>query len=147
MQVFSDAGCSTSVVEDMDGWLATHAVFIVAVCAALERAGNSIERLTGNRETMRTMVRAVRDGFTALANRGVAVAPSGLRFILTEVPVPAAALYWRWALRGPVGTVAIAPHARATRDTEIVALRADLASLIPPGIAREFDRLVRADDR
>lgn len=132
VQAFSDAGCSVSVVEDMDGWLATHAVFVVAVCAALERAGYSIERLTGSRAAMRTMVRAVREGFTALANRGVRVSPTGLRFIFTEVPLPAAMWYWRRALRGPLGTVAIAPHARAARDTEIAALRADLATLIPP---------------
>ncbi|WP_327138765.1 ketopantoate reductase family protein [Nocardia sp. NBC_01327] len=145
VQAFSDAGCAISVVDDMDGWLATHAVFVVAICAALERAGYSIEHLTGSREALRTMVRAVRDGFTALGNSGITVSPAGLRFIFTAAPIPAAAWYWRRALRGPLGTVAIAPHARATRDTETAALRVDLDALLPSGSAGDFDRLVRPD--
>lgn len=133
VRAFSDAGLPTTVVDDMDGWLATHAVFVVAVCTALEQAGYSIERLTGSGEAMRTMVRTVRSGCTALANRGVVVSPAGLRFIFTRAPIAAAVWYWRRALRGPLGRVAIAPHARATRDTETAALRADLELLIPPG--------------
>lgn len=30
--------------------------------------------------------------------------------------------YWQHQLRGPMGTVTIAPHVRATRDTEFLAL-------------------------
>ncbi|MEU7141531.1 2-dehydropantoate 2-reductase [Nocardia sp. NPDC046473] len=142
VHALTDAGFAVAVTDDMDGWLATHAVFVVAVSAALERAGYSIARLTGDRAAMTSMVRAIRSGFDALRNRGITVSPAGLRIIFTRVPVTAAAWYWRRTLRGPLGSVAIVPHARATRNTEMAALRADVAKLIPRGAAPEFDRLV-----
>jgi hypothetical protein len=46
---------------------------------------------------------------------------------------PPSVLYggrWQRQLRGPVGTMAISPHIRATRDTELADLRADVRQLV-----------------
>ena len=46
------------------------------------------------------------------------------------VPRFIAVRYWQKQLRGPIGTVAIAPHMRATRGTELPVLRADVRHLV-----------------
>jgi 2-dehydropantoate 2-reductase len=50
--------------------------------------------------------------------------------IFTVVPRFIAVGYWQKQLRGPIGTVAIAPHMRATRGTELPVLRADVRHLV-----------------
>jgi 2-dehydropantoate 2-reductase len=142
VQALAEAGFRVERTNDMDAWLATHGVFVLALSAALARADYSLPRLTADHIAMRTMVRAVRDGFHALEVRGITITPPGLSTIFTRIPVAFAAYYWSRLLRGPLGEVAVLPHARATRDTEMAVLRADIAELIPPGAAPRFDHLL-----
>jgi 2-dehydropantoate 2-reductase len=142
VQALAEAGFRVERTNDMDAWLATHGVFVLALSAALARADYSLPRLTADHIAMRTMVRAVRDGFHALEVRGITITPPGLSTIFTRIPVAFAAYYWSRLLRGPLGQVAVLPHARATRDTEMAVIRADVAELIPPGAAPRFDRLL-----
>jgi hypothetical protein len=51
--------------------------------------------------------------------------------------------YWQTALRGPVGTLSIAPHVRATRTTEFAALAADVRGLTH-GQAPRLENLLAA---
>ncbi|BAW07314.1 ketopantoate reductase family protein [Nocardia seriolae] len=133
------AGFAVATTGRMDDWLATHAVCIVAMCAALERAGYDASALAHDRPALAALVRAVRAGFRGLGDRGIETVPAGLVFLFTRTPTAFAAAYWGRALRGPLGAVAFAPHARAARDTEIAALRADVARLLPPGTAPDLD--------
>jgi hypothetical protein len=89
------------------------------------------------------MVLAVREGFRALARDGVTVTPAPLRIIFTAVPRFFAVSYWQAALRGPVGTLSIAPHVRATRTTEFASLAADVRGLVH-GQAPHLDKLLAA---
>ena len=123
------AGFAVDVVDDMPGWLKTHAVFITAVGAAILACGGDSIALAADRRRVGVMVAAVREGFRALAGNGVTVTPTALRMIFTVVPRVFAVRYWRGQLRGPVGTVMIAPHMRATRDTELPLLCADVRTL------------------
>ncbi|MRH89790.1 hypothetical protein GFY24_20475 [Nocardia sp. SYP-A9097] len=90
VRAFRAAGFPVALTSDMDAWLATHAVFVVALSAALEHADYSLSRLTGDKAAVRAMVHTVRDGFTALERRGITIQPPALRTIFTRVPLPAA---------------------------------------------------------
>ena len=76
------------------------------------------------------MVRAAGEGFRALASQGVAVQPRALKMIFTIVPPVIAVLYWQGQLRGTLGTVALAPHSRITKDTELPVLYRDVQKMV-----------------
>lgn len=138
-----EAGFAVDVCGDMDGWLKTHAVFVTAMGAAILAAHGDSAALAADPAAVRDLVTAVGEGFGALARQGVAVVPRPLRLIFTAVPRFAAVRYWRAQLRGPVGTLAIAPHIRATRDSEFPVLVAGVRKLVAGhGPTPRLDRLL-----
>jgi 2-dehydropantoate 2-reductase len=130
VELLRSAALPVEVSADMAGWLATHTVFITAVGTAILAAGGDSAALAADRARVADMVAAVGEGFQALARQGITVTPTPLRVIFTVVPRFFAVRYWQKQLRGPTGTVAIAPHMRATRDTEMPVLRADVRRLV-----------------
>lgn len=137
------AGFAVDVCGDMDAWLKTHAVFVTAMGAAILTAGGDSAALAADLAAVRDLVAAVGEGFRALARQGIAVVPRPLRLIFTRVPRFAAVRYWRAQLRGPVGTLAIAPHIRATRDSEFPVLVAGVRKLVAGhGPTPHLDRLL-----
>jgi 2-dehydropantoate 2-reductase len=137
------AGFPVDVSDDMAGWLTTHAVFVTAIGSAILEAGGDSTALAADRARVAAMVAAVGEGFHALKRQGITVTPTPLRIIFTVVPRFAAVRYWRSQLRGPVGMVAIGPHMRATRDTELAVLRADVRHLVAGhGPTPHLDRLL-----
>lgn len=110
-------GLHVDTVPDMPSWLATHAVFIVGVGAAILEAGGS-EQLGNDRGRSTRMVMSIRDGFKALTRQGIPVTPTPLRVIFTLVPRPISVPYWQKQMRGEMGRLSLAPHITATRDTE-----------------------------
>jgi 2-dehydropantoate 2-reductase len=130
VELLHGAGFAVDLSGDMDGWLKTHAVFITAVGAAILAAGGDSAALAADRTRVADMVAAVGEGFRALTRQGVKVSPVPLRLLFTVVPRFAAVRYWQGQLRGPVGTMAIASHVRATRDSEFAWLGADVRQLV-----------------
>jgi 2-dehydropantoate 2-reductase len=124
------AGFAVDTTADMDGWLKTHAVFIAAMCASINACGGDAVKLAADRERMATMIRAAGEGFRALTSKGVAVQPRPLKMIFTMVPRVFAVRYWQGQLRGTLGTVALAPHSRMTKDTELPVLYRDVQKMI-----------------
>lgn len=135
------AGFAVATEPDPVSWLATHAVFIVAVGAAIIAAGGS-EALGRERARTADMVFSVRDGFAALARAGVAVRPMALRTIFSVVPSVFSVPYWQRQLRGPLGRLALAPHVLATRDSEFPFLVRQARMLV--GHAPRFDAAMAA---
>jgi 2-dehydropantoate 2-reductase len=112
--------------------------------AILASRGDSVA-LAADTARVADMVTAVGEGFRALARGGITVTPRPLRLMFTVVPRFAATRYWQRQLRGPVGTIAMAPHMRATRDTEFPALTADVLQLVAGhGPTPHLDRLLSA---
>jgi 2-dehydropantoate 2-reductase len=128
--VFRSAGFAVSTTADIDGWLKTHAVFIAATCASINSCDGDAVKLAADRERVATMIRAAGEGFRALASQGVAVQPRALKMIFTIVPPVIAVLYWQGQLRGTLGTVALAPHSRMTKDTELPVLYRDVQKMV-----------------
>jgi 2-dehydropantoate 2-reductase len=127
---FRSAGFAVSTTADIGGWLETHAVFIAAACASINSCGGDAVKLAADRERVATMIRAAGEGFRALASQGVAVQPRALKMIFTVVPRVFAVRYWQRQLRGPLGTVALAPHSRMTKDTELPVLYHDVQKMV-----------------
>ena len=71
----------------MEDWLKTHAVFVTAIAGAIYLAEGSSAALAGRPEAVRTLVRGVRQGFSALSAAGVVIEPRrlGMLFALPSV--------------------------------------------------------------
>lgn len=122
-------GMRTASEPDMPSWFATHSVFVACLGSGVLSCAGSAERLASDWGQLRTVVQATREGFASLQSSGTHVTPTALRVLFTRMPRWFAAAYWYRALRGPVGAVAVAPHARASRDDEFAALCADALDL------------------
>lgn len=113
--VLSDAGFPTTISADIDGWLLGHAAFVVPIAFALYRTGVDAARLAADRATMRLMVLATREAFTALRQDGNHQVPTNLR-VLYFLPTMVVVAYWRRVLAGPRGELWFAGHSRAAPE-------------------------------
>ena len=127
--LIAGTGHRVALTKRIDAWLKTHAVFVTCMTAAIDRCGGDSVRLAENRRQVATMVQAIREGFGALHAQDVAITPGNLAVLFSWMPAWFAVRYWQRALRGPVGTLAIAPHARAARG-EMAALAVQVLTLL-----------------
>jgi 2-dehydropantoate 2-reductase len=97
------------------GWLVGHAAFVVPIAFALHRVGVDAHRLAADRATMRLMVLATRESFSALHEAGNHQIPTNLR-ILNSLPTAVVAAYWRWVFAGPRGELWFGAHSRAAPE-------------------------------
>ena len=122
------AGFPTSICSNMDAWLKTHAAEIVPTAGALHMAECDIGQLKHNRETLVTMIRAIREGHRVVSARGVPITPSSHK-IFRWIPEFLMVIAIRRKLDDGAWNIKIG-HAAAARD-EMMA------------IAREFRELVQ----
>lgn len=139
VEALRTAGLPVATVADMPSWLATHTVFVTGVGSAILAVDGDCDRLAADRGRVKGMVRAVGDGFHALAASGTTVQPAALNIIFTRVPRWISVPYWARLIRSDTGRVAIAPHVLATRGTEfaflVAAVRRLLGERMPPSLA------------
>jgi 2-dehydropantoate 2-reductase len=128
--VFSAAGFSTQVSADIDGWLVAHTAFVVPLAFALYRVGVDPPRLAADPATLRLMVRATRQAFTALRAAGNTEIPRNLR-ILYRLPTVFVIAYWRRVLASPRGELWFAAHTRAAPE-EMRSLARQLQEALRP---------------
>jgi ketopantoate reductase len=116
LAVLADAltarGLPIQRVVDMDGWLAYHAVFVAAICAALYRCGTDPKRLAHDRATVKLMCLAITQGFQELHDGHIEGCPRNLAVLHNRWLTPVAIRYWARVLRSPMGELAFAAHAR-----------------------------------
>lgn len=125
-RILQQAGFATTISINIDGWLLGHAAFIVPIALALYRVGTDPVRLSTDRASLRTMVRATRQAFRAVS--GTAEIPANLR-ALYRLPMIVAVTYWRRVLAGPRGELWFAAHCRAAPE-EIRSMSAELQTAI-----------------
>lgn len=110
---FESANFDVAICNDMQAWLNTHAIFISCIAAAIfEEHGDPVQ-LAKKRWKVKAMVQSIREGFSALKSIGGKILPSNLNILFRKMPRWFATWYWQKALRGEMGTLAIAPHAKA----------------------------------
>ena len=122
--VLDGAGFPTLITADIGGWLLGHAAFVVPIAFALYRVGTDPPKLAADRATMRLMVLATREAFTALHAAGNKQIPTNLR-ALYRLPTVLVIAYWRRVLNGPRGELWFGAHSRAA-PKEMHALARDL---------------------
>jgi len=122
--VLEGAGFPTLISADIGAWLLGHAAFVVPIAFALYRVGIDAPRLAADPATMRLMVLATREAFTALHAAGNDEIPPNLR-ALYRLPTVLVIAYWRRVLNGPRGELWFGAHTRAAPE-EMHALARDL---------------------
>ena len=113
--VLSEAGFPTLISANIEDWLIAHAAFVVPIAFALHRAGVNPARLAADTASMRLMVLATREAFTALRANGNDEVPANLR-ILYRLPTRVVIGYWRRVLNSPRGELWFGAHTRAAPE-------------------------------
>lgn len=113
--VLSEAGFRTLISANIEDWLMAHAAFVVPIAFALYRVGVNPARLAADQASMRLMVRATRQAFTALRANGNNEIPTNLR-ILYRLPTRVVIGYWRRVLNSPRGELWFGAHSRAAPE-------------------------------
>lgn len=147
ISLFEGAGFRVAPVKDMDAWLRRHAVFVTAFAGAIYEARGDARSLGANRERVRDLILAVREGWSVLDRRGVEPAPLPLRMIFCWIPLAFSTTYWQRLLSSTRGELYFARHARHA-PTEMAALATDVRELLDgepmPHLARLFAAIDRA---
>ncbi len=113
--VLLDAGFPTLISAHIEDWLMAHAAFVVPIAFALYRVGVDPARLAADPVSMRLMVLATRQAFTALRASGNDEIPTNLR-ILYGLPTRVVTGYWRRVLNSPRGELWFGAHSRAAPE-------------------------------
>ncbi len=88
------AGFNVVANRDMEAWLKYHAVVILPLACAYIKAGRDVKVLTGDREGMTGVIKAMREGFSVLKELGHPFALESLRR-LEGLPMMLAVPYLR----------------------------------------------------
>jgi 2-dehydropantoate 2-reductase len=110
--VLDQAGFPTLVSTGIEDWLVAHAAFVVPIAFALYRVEVNPARLADDPASMRLMVLATRQAFTALRASGNHQIPTNLR-TLYRLPTRLVIGYWRRVLKSPRGELWFGAHSRA----------------------------------
>ena len=113
--VLSQAGFPTLISANIEDWLIAHAAFVVPIAFALYRVGVNPARLAADPASLRLMVLATREAFTALRADGNDEIPTNLR-ILYRLPTRVVTGYWRRVLNSPRGELWFGAHTRAAPE-------------------------------
>jgi 2-dehydropantoate 2-reductase len=114
--LFERAGFKVAISSDMEAWLKIHAIFVACIAAAIIKENGDSVQLGMKRDSVKMMVKSIREGFTACKTLGMSISPFNLKMIFIIMPQWFSVLYWQKALQGKVGTLAIAPHANNAKD-------------------------------
>ncbi len=113
--VLNEAGFPTVISANIEDWLMAHAAFVVPIAFALYRVGVTPARLAADPVSMRLMVLATRQAFSALRATGNDEIPTNLR-ILYRLPTRVVTSYWRRVLNSPRGELWFGAHSRAAPE-------------------------------
>ncbi|ETZ21970.1 ketopantoate reductase family protein [Pedobacter sp. V48] len=139
--LFISAGFPADINDNMSAWLKTHAVFVCCVAAAIGKENGDICRLGNSWESVKTMVKSIREGFRACSVLNIPVTPFNLKVIFMFTPEWLCILYWQRALKGKLGTLGMAPHANAAK-AEMKLLAKNVISMV-----RSSDQVTPTLDR
>ena len=127
-EIFEKAGFTVALNRRMDDWLKTHAMLVTAIAGAIYLANGSTSALAKSRESVRTLVRGVRQGFGLLAEAGVVIEPKKLA-LLVCLPAILSQLYLRRLLARPASELILARHANAVPG-EMLKLVEELRAIV-----------------
>jgi 2-dehydropantoate 2-reductase len=125
---FKAAGFPVAISANIDAALKTHAIFVSCMESAVVLAGGN-NKLASRRDLLLLMVSAIRQGFKALQACGLPIVPFNLKLMFLWMPKWFPVLYWKRALRSPLGEYSLAAHANASPG-EVRQLIAEVRTLV-----------------
>jgi len=141
--LFEAAGFNVDVNDNIQAWLKTHAVFMACVSAAIIKENGNSTRLGKNKNTVKLMVQSIKEGFKALKALGISITPFNVKIIFMMMPLWFSVSYWQKAMQGTVGTLAMAPHAKAAKDEMKLIAKKVLEMVHPSPVAtNNLDKLL-----
>jgi len=128
-RTFREAGFPTTLSSNIDAWLKSHVAWVSPFAQALHREDGDIRQLAASAETVRLMVRAIREGFRSLRALGIPV--TGRFWVRSQACLPETALVriWRAALRTQTARIGMAEHANAARE-EMAQIAGEFRALV-----------------
>jgi 2-dehydropantoate 2-reductase len=135
--IFETGGFRVVLNRRMDDWLKTHAVFVTAIAGAIYLADGNPAALAANRDSIRTLVHGVRQGFHALKKATVSIEPKKLA-LLFELPSIFPEAYWARYLARPAADLIFARHARSAPG-EMLRLVDELRAIVRPERQKRID--------
>jgi len=119
-ELFESASIKVEAVDDIDGWLKTHAAMILGLAGATYKKENNLKNIAEDKELIKLIVNALRESMNVLKSLGVTIIPKRNRnlhffpgFLLESI--------FRKLLNSEYAEIAIAGHTEAAR-TEMRAL-------------------------
>ena len=150
IDALEEAGIRVEAQPDIDAWLKAHWALVGPIAQALNLVGNDNYRLAEDRDTLRLMVRAQRQGLRALRALGLPLAPPKLKLV-ARMPTWVSAAITRKILKTEFAKLALSGHATAGHD-EFAVLDKEFRKLIekaslPTPALDELYRLTRQEER
>lgn len=108
------AGFPVTCCANMDAWLKTHAMEIVPTACALYMAEGDSQRLAQSPDVLRLLIRAIREGYRVLHERGVPVTPATHR-IVEWLPEPLLLALAKRRIGSEATSIKVG-HAQAARE-------------------------------
>ena len=118
--LFESADIQVEPVDDIDGWLKTHAAMILGLAGAAYKQKYNMKSIAEDKELVKMIVKALRESMDVLKSLGVTIVPKRNRY-LHLFPDFILEYIFRKLLNSEYAEIAIAGHAEAAR-TEMRAL-------------------------
>jgi 2-dehydropantoate 2-reductase len=127
--LFESSGIPVHLTNDIDGWLKYHVALVAPLGNALYKHTCDTGALAKDKETLRTMVRAAKEGGRVLKALGYTKGQPIQFYLFNWLPESLNIKALRGLLKSKFAEVAFALHADAARD-EFTELSAEFQSLI-----------------
>lgn len=114
--LFESAGVPVSVTSDIDGWLKYHAALICPLVCALYKHSCNTHQASEDRDTLRMIVRAAKDGGRVLRSLGYERRQPFQFNLFYWLPEFMSVMALKQLLASRFAEVAFAMHAKAARD-------------------------------
>lgn len=113
--IFKKAGFAVAVTHNIEAWQKSHVAWVSPVANALYLANGDNYQLAKEPNTIRLLIKAVREGFSVLHALGIPITPSILRF-WQQIPTPLLSTILMAVLNTAFAENIIAKHANSARD-------------------------------
>jgi 2-dehydropantoate 2-reductase len=140
-KALEQAGFTVALSRHMDDWLKTHAMLVTAIAGSIYLGHGSTAAVAQSRDSIRRLVRGIRQGFGLLSGAGVVITPRKLG-LLVGLPAILAETYLRRFLARPASELIMARHANAVPG-ELATLVLELRAIVrlDPGAAPDLETL------
>jgi len=140
-KALEQAGFPVALSRHMDDWLKTHAMLVTAIAGAIYLGHGSTAAVAKSRDSIRVLVRGIRQGFGLPSGAGVVITPRKLA-LLVGLPAILAEIYLRRFLARPASELILACHANAVPG-ELATMVRELRAIVRlvPGAAPDLETL------